>query len=67
MRKCWKVLSLKKQEIFLVIVIFKDLKIIDWFGWFVGFYGVSTFVGYLTSNPLIVQNISISNYSSSYM
>ena len=49
-------------------------------GWFVGFYGISTFVGYLTPNPflckqfslawvhsLIVKNISISNYSSSYI
>ena len=54
--------------------------------WFVGFYGMSTFVGYLIRNPfyennqfyfkqfilawvhsLIVKNISISNYSSSYI
>ena len=53
--------------------------------WFVGFYGISTFVGYLMPNPFLcelsvlfktiqlsistqfVKNISISNYSSSYM
>ena len=22
-------------------------------GWFVGFYGISTFVGYLTPNPIL--------------
>ena len=48
-------------------------------GWSVGFYGISTIVGYLTPNPflykyskqfslasvhsLIIKNISISNYS----
>ena len=52
-------------------------------GYFIGFYGISTFVGYLTPNQylykyvlfktiqfslsLMVKNISISNYSSSYM
>ena len=47
--------------------------------WLVGFYGISTFVGYLTPNllcksllfkaihSLFVKNISISNYSSSYI
>ena len=54
--------------------------------WFVGLYGISTLVGYLTPNlflvnsqfffkqfslagvhSLIVKNISISNYSSSYI
>ena len=24
-----------------------------WFGWFVGNYGISTFVGYLTPNPFL--------------
>ena len=53
--------------------------------WFVGFHGISNFVGYLTPNTFLcklsvlfktiqfsistqfVKNISISNYSSSYM
>ena len=30
---------------------------IRWFGlvWFVGFYGISTFVGYLTPNPFLCK------------
>ena len=27
------------------------------FVWFVGFYGISTFVGYLTPNPFYVNNL----------
>ncbi len=26
-------------------------------GWFIGFYGISTFVGYLTPNPFYVNNL----------
>ena len=28
----------------------------DWLVWFVGFYGMSTFVGYLTPNPFFNAN-----------
>ena len=31
------------------------------FVWLVGFYGVSTFVGYLMLNPFLYKNSSISN------
>ena len=27
-----------------------------WFGWFIGFYGMSTFVGYLTPNPFLCKS-----------
>ena len=29
-------------------------------GWFVGFYGISTFVGYLMPNPFLVGTIQFS-------
>ena len=28
-----------------------------WIDWFVGFYGISTFVGYLTPNPFLCNNL----------
>ena len=28
-----------------------------WLVWFVGFYGISTFVGYLMPNPFYVNNL----------
>ena len=28
---------------------------VDWFVWFVGFYDISTFVGYLTPNPFLCK------------
>ena len=34
----------------------KDLEITGWLvGWFVEFYGISTFVGYLTPNPFLCK------------
>ena len=28
---------------------------LDWYSWLVGFYGISTFVGYLTPNPFLYK------------
>ena len=43
----------------------KPLSIICWLvGWLFMFYGISTFVSYLTSNPFFIQIIrSVSNNS----
>ena len=34
----------------------KTVKLVGWLvGWLVGFYGISTFVGYLTPNPFLCK------------
>ena len=32
----------------------QDMRV-GWLVWFVGFYGISTFVGYLTPNPFLCK------------
>ena len=36
-------------------VVLVDYKQIELVGWFVGFYGISTFVGYSTPNPFLCK------------
>ena len=37
-------------------IFFFDVTILEFdVGWFVGFYGISTFVGYLTPNPFLCK------------
>ena len=36
-------------------MVFSFLKELDGLVWFVGFYGISTFVGYLTPNPFLCK------------
>ena len=33
------------------------MSLVSWFGWFVGFYGMSTFVGHLTPNPFLYKSV----------
>ena len=33
----------------------QEIKLAKLVGWFVGFYGISTFVGYLTPNPFLCK------------
>ena len=40
-----------------------NIKVLDGLVWWVGFYGISTFVGYLTLNPFYVNNLFYLNNS----
>ena len=42
-------------RICLVIRLWNDNNVSDGLVWFVGFYGISTFVGYLTPNPFLFE------------
>ena len=55
----WK----KKQEILFNFWLSRKMQkheivfLTRWLGWFVGFYGISTFVGYLTPNPFLYKSV----------
>ena len=50
---------IRHMRILIDFNISKRLRLFYWFGlvWFVGFYGISTFVGYLRPNPFYVNNL----------
>ena len=52
--------SFPKEIVTAKIMLYKDTKVcspdrytVGWLVWFVGVYGISTFVGYLTPNPFL--------------